>query len=145
MKCCFSCCFCCCCCYYCCFCCYCCCCSYCCCWSQKPTFKVWLKSAQEQPRYCWRWVPDGGGGWCKVIFASNPTFELSCGWVWVGTKWVWKHFFYEQLFSVYEIWWLKFCFCVLRINNFKRHSLKILCFEECVSFHKSRAKKCDPI
>ena len=23
------------------------------------------------------WV--GGGGWCKVIFMSNPTFDLSCG------------------------------------------------------------------
>ena len=39
-----------------------------------------LKLGQEQPRYLsmtlsLRWV---GGWWCKVIFMSNPTFELSC-------------------------------------------------------------------
>ena len=28
------------------------------------------------------WV---GGGWCKVIFMSNPAFKLSCGWVGVVT------------------------------------------------------------
>ena len=66
----------------CCYCCYCCC--YYCSWSQKPTFKVWLKLVQEQRRYCRHWVC-GGGGWIKVIFMSNPTFELSWGWVGVVT------------------------------------------------------------
>ena len=66
MKCCF--CYCCCCCWWCS-----CCCCYCCCLSQKPSFKVWLKSCQEQLRYWWHWVCGGGGWWCKVIFMSNPT------------------------------------------------------------------------
>ena len=50
---------------YCCCCCscyLCCCCLYGCCWSHKPTFKVWLKSGQEQLRYWWHWVCGGGGG-----------------------------------------------------------------------------------
>ena len=88
-------------CYFCCSCYFCCCyCSGCycsgCCWSHKPTFKVWLKSGQEQLRYGWHWVCGGGGWWwwwvvgggwwwSKVIFLSNPTFELSWGWVWVVT------------------------------------------------------------
>ena len=66
-----------------------CCCSCCCCWSHKPTCKVWLKSGQEQLRYWWHWVcvvvVEGGGWWCKVIFVSNPTFELNWGWVGVVT------------------------------------------------------------
>ena len=80
MKCCF------CCSCYCCCCCSCCCC-YCSCWSYKPTFKVWLKSGEEQLRYWWHWVcvVGGGDGWSKVIFVSHPTFELSWGWVGVVT------------------------------------------------------------
>ena len=35
----------------------------------------------------WWVVVDGGWWWCKVIFMSNPTFELSCGWVGVVTIW----------------------------------------------------------
>ena len=76
-------------CYYCCccycYCCCCCCCCYCCCWSHKPSFQVWLKLGQEQLRYRWHWVCGDGGWWCKVIFVSSPTFELSCGRVGVVT------------------------------------------------------------
>ena len=32
------------------------------------------------------WVGGGGWWWIKVIFMSNPTFELSWGWVVVVTK-----------------------------------------------------------
>ena len=59
-------------CYHCC--CFCSCCS---CWSKKPPFKVWDIAD----------VAGGGGRWWrKVIFVSNPTFELSCGWVGGVTK-----------------------------------------------------------
>ena len=60
-------------------------CCYCCCWFQKPTFKVWLKLGQEKLRYWWHWVWCEWWRWCKVIFVSNPTFELICGWVGVVT------------------------------------------------------------
>ena len=67
-------------------CCYSCCCYYWCCWSDRPIFKVWLKSGPEQLRYWWHWVcGGGGGGWSTVIFVSNPTFKLSYGWVGVVT------------------------------------------------------------
>ena len=105
MKCCFCCC--------CCYCCCCCCCPrcwcYCYCWSHKPSFKVWLKSGQEQLRYWWHWVCGGGGGgggwwwWSKVIFMSHPTFELSCGWVGVVTK-IWS-----QKCMALKIWFPKVC------------------------------------
>ena len=39
----------------------------------------------EQLRYGGQWVCVVGG-WCKVIFVSNPTFELSLGWVGFVTK-----------------------------------------------------------
>ena len=35
-----------------------------------------------------------GGGWCKVIFVSNPTVELSWGWVGVLT-----------IYKVPSMWW----------------------------------------
>ena len=59
----------------CCCCCFCaCCCWNCCYWSQKPTFKVWLKSDQEQWRYCWWWVAVGGGGGGVSRFRVKPIF-----------------------------------------------------------------------
>ena len=75
-----KCCFCCCCCYYCYCCCSCsCCCFYYCYWSHKPTFKVWLKSGQEQLRYWWHWVCGGGGPKsfsCKTQLLSWVVVEL---------------------------------------------------------------------
>ena len=92
--------------YYCCCCCSCCCCLYGCCWSQKPTFKVWLKSGQEQLRYWWHWVCGGGGWWSKVIFLSHPTFELRLSWgcdtyfsVWFFPKKLLINFFWIDFFQ----------------------------------------------
>ena len=59
----------------------------CCCRSQKLTFKVWLKSGQEQLRYWWHWVWGGGGWWwSKVIFMSNRLLS----WV-VVEFWLWQY------------------------------------------------------
>ena len=42
-----------------------------------------------------------GGGWCKVIFVSNPTFELSWGW----------GLFLLCCCCCCCGWWWCFCFC----------------------------------
>ena len=52
----------------------CCCCRFCCCYCCCCLVKIGSRTAEIL-----RWW------WCKVIFMSNPTFELSRGWVWVVT------------------------------------------------------------
>ena len=76
-----------------CWCCCCCCSCHCCnCWSHKPTFKVWLKSEQEQLRYWWYWVCVVGGAksfssqtqllsWVEVelgLWQHNIIWLVSC-------------------------------------------------------------------
>ena len=95
-------------------CCYCCCCSCCCCygcyWSHKPTFKVWLKSGQEQLRYWWHWVCGGWWWWwwSKVIFVSNPTLVM-LGWVVLTTNKILKLYVCQQTnYEMKQIWILYF-------------------------------------
>ena len=51
-------------------------------WWSRPVLGFSFSQAEQ---YWWHWVCGGGGDgwwwWSKVIFVTNTTFELSCGWV----------------------------------------------------------------
>ena len=82
-----------------------CCCFYCCYWSQIPSFYVLVKIGSESAKILltlsfWWW-------WCKVIFMSNPAFELG----------LW------QLMNIRG-----FTLKKIRVNDMKIYSFKILHF-----------------